>query len=107
MTETRRRRRNGGAIDAQEMLRTLDRNTYGGSKHGRRTKSELPVNPKDDEVKGIKIRYDRATDKYPTQIELLMTDGAWVKYRIEVQQPGFVAAMDGAGSIKRGYPPEK
>ena len=86
-----RRRRFGGELEAKAIFRVLEENTYGGGKHERKRRSEMPVNPisPEDGVKGIKIKFGRASDRYPSDIQLLMTDGEWVKYRIRIDQPGY------------------
>lgn len=108
MTQNRRRRSQGGALEAKDIFRTLEENTYGGNKSGRRVRSELPVTHKGDGIERIKVKFDRASDKYPAVLEVKMTDGEWVKYRIDIQQPAFVAVMDQLtdGKWERGYPPE-
>lgn len=95
MSETRRRR-SGGALEVKALFDVMDRNTYGGGKHERKRRSEMPVNPisKEDGIKEIKIRYGKASDRYPSDIQLLMTDGEWVKYRIDIKQPGFIPAEE-------------
>lgn len=107
MEEKRRRRCQGGAVKAEEIYHTLERNTYGGDKPRRRARCELPANPKSEEVKGIKVRFDRPSDKYPGTVEILMTDGEWVKYRIDIEQPTFTAVMESLkeGNWVTGYPP--
>lgn len=107
MEQKKRRRCQSGAVKAGEFLQTLERNTYGGEKPRRRARCEMPANPKNEEVKGIKLRFDRPSDKYPGTVEILMTDGEWVKYRIDIEQPAFTAAMDSLkeGNWVTGYPP--
>lgn len=107
MEQKRRRRCQGGEVKAEEIIQTLERNTYGGEKPHRRARCELPANPKSEEVKGIKVRFDRPSDKYPATVEILMTDGEWVKYRIDIEQPAFTAVMESLkeGSWVTGYPP--
>lgn len=86
--EENRRRRRGVALDTETIFRTLEESSFGGSKDDRRrARNELPVSPKGENVKGIKVKFDRAADKYPTEVELLMTDGEWVKYQIKIDQP--------------------
>ena len=106
MEQKQRRRCQGGVVKAEEVLQTLERNTYGGEKPRRRARCELPANPKSEEVKGIKVRFDRPSDKYPGIVELLMTDGSWVKYRIDIEQPAFTAVMESLkeGNWVAGYP---
>ena len=72
-------------------------------------RNELPVNPKSDDTKGIKVRFDRAEDKYPGTVFLLMTDGTWIEYERRTEQPGFVAAMESlkSGRWETGYPARK
>lgn len=71
----------------EEVLRE---HTYGGTKDG------VPYRPQPvlSKEKGIKMAWDKCADKYPSTVTLEMTDGNWVPYRLEVEQPGFVAAMD-------------
>jgi hypothetical protein len=71
----------------EEVLRE---HTYGGTKDGVPYR-QTPVLSKE---KGIKMAWEKRTDEYPSMIMLEMTDGQWVKYRIEMEQAGFVAAMD-------------
>lgn len=108
MSETRRRR--SGVLDGKTVLDVLERSSYGGGKHERRRRSEMPVNPisQEDGIKGIKISFGKASDVYPSDIQLLMTDGEWVKYRIDIEQPGPVFAEDQkAGNVAVGYKRKK
>lgn len=84
----------------------IRRNTYGGSKDAPAVENHMPIVTSN---KGIKMQWHHRSDVYPSEIQLMMDDGEWVKYRIDIQQPGFKNAMDilKNGSWERGYPPEE
>ena len=89
-------------IQIGELIR---RNTYGGSKETPAAEKKMPVVTSEA---GIKMRWNRRSDVYPSEVSLKMSDGEWVSYRIDIQQPGFTNAMKSlkSGNWKRGYPPE-
>ena len=64
----------------EEVLRE---HTYGGTKDGVPYR-QMPLLSKG---KGIKMEWQKRTDKYPYMIMMEMTDGQWIKYRIEMEQP--------------------
>ena len=102
----REKRANRHIIDGREIKDIIRRNTYGGSREERHGKAqEMPVLSIRE---GIKMEWERRAEKYPSTITVQMTDGEWVKYKIDIQQPGFQAAMDiiRNPAYKRGYPPE-
>lgn len=75
---------NGYGMDID---RILQENTYGGSKDGRiKIRRQLPVIIREE---GIKIEWDRYPEEYPPIVRLKMTDGEWVTYQIQADQPGF------------------
>ena len=77
----------GKAIE--EIIR---RNTYGEPRERRRCNpQQMPIIT--DEI-GIKLKWDHRFGEYPTEIILKMTDGRWVKYQIDIPQPGYVKAAD-------------
>lgn len=102
MTEQRRRRA-GRALEVKDVYTAMENSTVGGNGKGK-PRQHMPIAATGQ---GIKMEWERAAEVYPTTIHLEMTDGTWVKYRIDIQQPGFVVAMDNIKNMKRGYPPEK
>lgn len=83
----------------------IRRNTYGGSKEAPAAEKHMPIVTSEA---GIKMSWNRRSDIYPSEISLKMSDGEWVSYRIDIQQPGFKNSMEilKNGSWERGYPPE-
>ena len=61
----------------------LQEHTYGGTKEGVPYRQMPVLSTK----KGIKMEWQKRTDKYPSMIMVEMTDGQWAKYRIEMEQP--------------------
>lgn len=91
---------------AKTVAEVLAENTYGGTKTGERRSSQMPVVAAEE---GVKLEWDRCSEEYPSIVKLQMTDGQWVTYRIEIEQPGFTAAMDiiRNPAHMRGYPPKR
>ena len=84
----------------------LEESIFGGKDGGKVTPRQMPIV---SSYKGIKMEWDNRTDEYPTTVTLQMSDGNWVKYRIEIEQPGFTRAMDiiKNPAHERGYPPKR
>ncbi len=67
-----------------DLMRILEATTYGGTKSG--VKRQIPVA---SQGSGIKAKWTRGIDEYPSEIELQMADGKWVRYQVVIDQPGY------------------
>lgn len=88
---------------AAEVLRD---HVYGGNEYGALRRNSTRKLPMITSNRGIKMWWDRRTDEYPSAVALRMTDGAWVRYRIEIDQPGYTAPAEESANLVRGYPAE-
>ena len=93
----------GGVVETMAGL--VERNTYGGGKHGPKI---LPRQmPQINNFEGIKLEWDNSADKYPSYISIKMTDGEWAKYQLFAEQPPISPALEAVANMRRGYPPER
>ena len=51
--------------------------------------------------------YDTGSSEYPETVKILMNDGRYMTYRLEVKQPGFVKAMENIRNMVVGYETKK
>lgn len=100
------RKRRSEIHGEKSIAEVFQENTYGGTKDGQPAPQQFPTVTN---CKGIKLEWEGRAGEYPTTVCLEMTDGKWVKYRIDIEQPGFTRAMDilKSGNLVRGYPPER
>jgi len=47
--------------------------------------------------------YDGEHSDYPETVKILMNDGRYMTYRLEVKQPGFVKAIENIKNMTVGY----
>ena len=98
------RKRRAEHFQADVLTELLKANTYGGGKHEKRQRHEMP---KVADQEGVKIEYGPGEKEYPVFVSLQMTDGAWVKYQIYREQPAISPALADVANMRRGYPPER
>lgn len=79
----RRRRSEIFGKGYEELTRLIEDNTYGGYKQ---TKRQIPIMSNSE---GIKISWQCSVDKYPTEVQIKMSDEKWVTYQMKVEQPDF------------------
>ena len=101
----KRRTENTAGEVTEAMASIVEKNTFGGGKHGPKF---LPRQmPQINNFEGIKLEWDNRADKYPSYISIKMTDGEWAKYQLFVEQPAISPALEAVANIRRGYPPER
>lgn len=97
-------RRRRAETFAESVGELIMQNTYGGTKDGPREtmRQEMPIILSEA---GIKMKWDNRVGKYPTMIELKMTDNEWVKYRIHIEQPApqMTRKQNDLATEKRGF----
>ena len=54
-----------------------------------------------------KAHWTHRSSTFPDYLMVPMSDGTVIRYNPEIQQPGFVKAMDNLSRMRTGYPPEK
>ena len=56
------------------------------------------------DISRIKAHWERRTSEIPDYLAVPMSDGQVVRYYPDVQQPGFVKAMESIRRMDTGYP---